>query len=47
MQNQIQKQQAKPKKQKSVLRETVHHVRSDTCIGVMKHKDGTIEKRKF
>jgi hypothetical protein len=30
-----------------VLKEDVPHIKSDAGIGIMKHSDGRVEKRKF
>jgi len=35
------------KKAAPAMKEQVPRVKSDAAIGIMKHKDGTIEKRKF
>jgi len=35
------------KKAAPAMKEQVPKIRNDAAIGVMKHKDGTTEKRKF
>ena len=47
MQEKIKKDETVKQNPNAVLNEKVPHIRSDVGVGIMKHNNGKIEKRKF